>query len=144
MPGGVKPAGGGDEHVIAEGDRGAAQNHAVVVGIKVFPDPDVISVVAPERRSDKEGGADLAEQLPDDGGALFFLGGTQLVIGVTQILAGVPFPDQIQVMVGVVKHPAKHFFFFRHKTTSTSEIIRCQRTRVFSVSSSSRVSWAEK
>ena len=52
MPGGREAAVRSDEHMVPERHSGAVGGDQVVVGVKVIPDGDVVSVIAPERRSE--------------------------------------------------------------------------------------------
>ena len=87
MLGGCETAVGSDEHMASERHLGAVGDDQVVVGVKVISDGDVVSVIAPERRSEYHVFPHLSQQFGQDAALRFPIVGIQLVILVAFILA---------------------------------------------------------
>ena len=60
---GIEAAVGRDEHVVAERDLCAVKDDGVVVGEEVRSNLDVVPVVAPEGRQDREGAVRFSEEI---------------------------------------------------------------------------------
>lgn len=107
--GGVDLHGRAEHGVVADGDRGHVEHHAVEVEEHPLAEQDVDPVVAEERRLQSYRVAVPAEQLPQEAAAFLRHG----LAGRVQILAEVPRPvappDQFHVM-GIVQLPADHLF----------------------------------
>lgn len=73
--------------MASERHLGAVGDDQVVVGVKVISDGDVVSVIAPERRSEYHVFPHLSQQFGQDAALRFPIVGIQLVILVAFILA---------------------------------------------------------
>lgn len=114
VAGSVEAAVGGYEDVVAKGDLGGIEDDGVVVGKEVFAYLDVIAVVAPEGGKDAEGLFAAAQQALHEGTLTGFIGGTQVVVVVAELLGLLTLSYELLVVVGVVHELTQHLVFFGH------------------------------
>ena len=73
--------------MVAKGDLGAVEDDAVVVGVKIFAQMDVVAVIAPEARLNQKASIGAAQQLAQQIDSFLPLLMFGCVEGIAQLLA---------------------------------------------------------
>ena len=112
---GIEAAVWRNEHVVAELHLGTIENDGVVVGEEVRADFDVIAVIAPEGRQNREVVATcLSEKPPEDLALTHKVGWWNVVELVTEVFRHHALFGKAGIVVRIVNHACEHFLFFCH------------------------------
>ena len=127
MDGSIKAAIGPHQYPLPEGDRGAIQNHQVIVGEKALSHEDIFSIVTFEARLDGKLPGHAAQQLGQQGPTLLALVRGEEAQLMAQDPGALPQGGELRVD-GVVRLAADHLFPLSHFRYALLLCMRVEKT----------------